>query len=229
MKRLHRLLFSLALVAFVGAASAQTYELSSKWYTADWTAGTWPGKHGLPGVYCLTFPMPDTATELGYGFFNENSIHFTQVRYPDRVAAYVVSSTVPAGRSASEEVSRLLSLERQAEAAYGVSYGISEGISSFGPTVSLRIKNVAPKGRSAPFPLVRPIIRPAREPIETLSVHKLFVRGLDRFEIAAIQLAPEGASDATEAEMNQRLVKLVDQIVQSLQSCTASIPLRTAK
>ncbi len=229
MSRFHRLLIALATGLIAVSSGAQTYELSGKWNTAEWTAGTWNGQHSLPGVYCLTFPAPTTAIKMGYGFFNQNGIFLTQVIYPDRSAVSIVTSTIPAGRSASEEIARLLTYERQAEAAYGVSYNIVEGNTDFGPTLSLRIKNVAPRGRNGPFPLVRPIIRPAKEPIETMSVHRLFVRGPDRFEVAAMQLAPEAAGETTEAEMTKRLSTLADQVVNALQTCTEAIPIRAPK
>ena len=208
---------------------AQTYELSGKWYTAEFVRGAWHGKHGLPNVYCLTFPSAGAATEIGQGFFNARGIFLTQVRYPDQLTVSIVASSVPAGRTSDQEVSSLLALERGGEASYGTTYNISETQSDFGRVVNLRIKNVAPSGRSAPFPLVRPMIRPAREPIETLSVHRLFVRGPDRFEVAVFQVAPTPSTETTEAEMTARLTAIADQTVTSLQTCTGSIPVRIPK
>src|SRR4029453_16006678 len=104
---------------------------------------------------------------------------------------------------ADEEFGRLLANERQAEKAYAHNYGIEQLQTSFGPTISLRIKNVADRAQNGPFPLVRPIYRPAKEPIESLSVHRLFVRGSDRFEVAVLQMAKQPASDGTESEMTQ--------------------------
>jgi hypothetical protein len=222
----------LALVALTASAlvAAQGYELAGKWYTMKWPPGSWSGKHSLPNVYCLTFPSASSAVELGHGFFKGGGIYLTQVLYSDQAAAYIVASTIPAGRSAEDELNRLRSNERQAEAAYGVSYNITENQSAFGTTINLRIKNVAPQGGKAPpFPLARPMISSARSPIETLSVHRLFVRGPDRFEVATFQFAPNPAGENAEAEMTERLTGLADQLVKSLQECTATIPVRIPK
>jgi hypothetical protein len=226
LQRLRRVLLTVAAASLSFCATAQNYELAGQWHTMKWSPGSWNGTHRLPQVYCLTFPAAGTAIEMGHGFYNRGGIYLTQVLYPDRVAAFIVASTIPAGRSASEEVSRLLALERQAEAAYGVSYNIAKGETAFGPTVTLRIKDVAPQGRGGPFPLVRALVRPAKAPIETLSVHRLFARGPDRFEVATFQLAPEGANESIEAAMTERLTGLADRIVQSLQECTGSMPPR---
>lgn len=124
-------------------------------------------------------------------------------------------------------MTRILAGERTAEAAYGTSYDITETQTFFGRTVGLKIRNVAPQGGDAPFPLVRPLITAPRVPIETVSVHRLFVRGMNRFEVATAQLAPTAANDDTEAEMTQRLTLLVDGIVSSLQSCTMAMSARS--
>ena len=217
------LLLTLALTSATPSMS-QGFAPSGQWHTMKWSPGTWNGKHTFPNVYCLSFPRPASAIELGYGLYNEGSIFFTQVLYPNNIAAFIVVSTIPAGRSAAEEVSRLLANEKRAEAAYGVSYNIIESRSDFGPTIYLKLKDVAPKGRNAPFPLVRPILRPARTPIESLAVHRLFVRGLDRFEVATFQLAPNPATDATESEMTNSLTELADQVVKSIYDCTNTMP-----
>ena len=225
----YKLVLTLAVTFVALPVVAQDYKLSGKWNTMTWSSGSWKGQHNFPGVYCLTYPAASTATELGSGFFNGGAIHFTQVRYPERVGAFIVVSTVPNGRSASDEVARLLSLERQAEAGYGTSYNIVETDSALGTVLNLKIKDVAPESRNGPFPLVRPIIRPAKKPIESLSVHRVFVRGPDRFEVAVLQLAPERATENTESVMATNLTALADQIVASLQECTASIPLRAPR
>jgi hypothetical protein len=224
--QLRRFLLALAAISLSFCATAQNLELAGQWRTVKWSPGSWNGMHRLPQVYCLTFPAAGTAMGMGHGFYSRGAIYLTQVLYPGMVAASIVASTIPTGRSASEEVSRLLAMERQAEAAYGVSYNIKQGETAFGPTVSLRIKDVAPQSRGGPFPLVRALIRFAKAPIETLSVHRLFAHGSNRFEVATFQMAPEGANASTEAAMTERLAGLADDIVQSLQDCTGSMPAR---
>jgi hypothetical protein len=229
MSSILRLLVLLAILAPTFPSTAQTYQLEGKWYTATWTPGSWHGEHKFPPVYCVTFPRPQTALELGHGFYNRNAIYLTQVMYPENTGAFIVVSSLPAGRGAEEEITRLLSVERAAEAAYGTTYGITEMQTGFGRAIGLKIRNVAPQAGKTPFPLVRPIIRQARAPIESLSVHRIFVRGPDRFEVATLQLAPATANELTETEMTERLTALADEIVSSLQSCTARLPARVAR
>jgi hypothetical protein len=229
MSSILRFFILLAAITLPVSAFPQAYELSGKWYTMQWTPGSWHGEHRLPPVYCVKFPRPQTALELGHGFYNRNAIYLTEVMYPENTGAFVVVSSIPAGRTADEEVTRLLSVEKAAEAAYATSYDITESQTLFGRTIGLKIRNVAPQAGKTPFPLVRGIIRQARPPIETLSVHRIFVRGADRFEVATLQLAPAAAKESTEAEMTERLTALADEIVSSLQSCTASLPVRAAR
>ncbi len=215
-----RVMLLLITLMLPAAVRPQAFQLEGKWQTARWTRGSWNGEHRFPPVYCVRFPAAHAALEMGHGFYNRNSIHLTQVLYTENIGAFIVTSTVPVGRSQDEEITRLLAGERVAETAYATSYNISETQTLFGRTIGLRIRNVAPRGGNAPFPLVRPLIRVARTPIETLSVHRIFARGLNRFEVATAQLAPNSATADTEAEMTQRLTVLADGIVSSLQSCT---------
>ena len=219
------LLLTLTLPA---AVRPQTFQLEGKWQTVKWTRGSWNGEHRFSPVYCVRFPTANEAFGLGQGFYNLKSDHLTQVFYAENISAFIVSSTIPVGRSEDEEITRILAGERSAEAAYGTSYGITEMKTPFGRTVGLKIRNVAPQGGDAPFPLVRPLIGTPRVPIETLSVHRIFVRGLNRFEVATAQLAPTPASDRIEAQMTQRLTVLAEEIVLSLQSCTTAMPTRSS-
>ncbi len=207
-------------------AFAQPYELSGKSYEMTWPKGNWKGKFGFPGVYCVTFPQAERAERLTTAMFNRNAINLTRVVYADRLAAAIAISTVPVGRSAEAEVARMAANEQMAEQAYRHSYHITQFATAFGPTIGLRINDVVPDGPGGPFPLVRALYNPARPPLESMSVHRLFVRGPDRFEVAVIQMAPRPASDATEAEMEQRLTAFADDLVRSLQSCTAGMPER---
>jgi hypothetical protein len=224
--RLRGFVLALAAISLSTCAAAQNFELYGQWHTMRWSPGSWNGKHALPSAYCVDFPAADTAIELGHGFYNRGGIYLTQVLYPGKAGAFIVASTIPKGRSANEEVSRLLAMEKNAEAVFGINYNIVQSETAFGPTVNLMVKDVAPRGRTAPFPLIRAMLRPAKAPIESLSVHRLFARGSNRFEVATLQLAPEGANEGTEAAMTERLTALADRIVQSLQECTAAMPVR---
>jgi hypothetical protein len=81
-------------------------------------------------------------------------------------------------------------------------------------------KDVPRQTTDGPFPLFRAIFNSAKLPIESLAVHRIFVRGSNRFEIAAHQFEPEKATDQTESEMVARLNAFVDDLTNALQSCT---------
>src|SRR5712671_1775605 len=140
-----------------------------------WSAGAWDGKHEFPHVYCVTFPAAKSALRLGHAMFNQSAIYLTHVEYPQALVAAIVVSTVPAGRLVKEEVTRLVEVERNLELEYKHDYGITQFSTEFGPTIGLRIKDVAPGGKIGPFPLVRGLYRPAKQPIQSLSIHRLFI------------------------------------------------------
>ena len=222
-------LLGLLVSFFVAAtAGAQTYQPGNG-ASEHFDPGTFDGKFKFSDVYCVTFPSAQNAFSFVEQWYNADAIHLVRVEYPGRFMANIVVSTVPAGRSAAEEVARLRDGERAAERAYGTNYNITDFATQFGPTIGLRIKDVAPGGREGPFPLVRALYRAAKQPIESLSVHRLFVRGPDRFEIAVYQTAPANANDSTEAQMTERLTKFADELVASLQECTAKMPARQAQ
>ena len=203
---------------------AQEYELTGKAYTATWSPpGTWDGQHTFPDVYCVKFPSPKTAKDLAYAFYNRSAIYLASVVYPENLVAAIVVSSIPPGRTAEFEVSRLANIEGQAARDYKTNYNITEFKTAFGPTVGLRINNVADHGKAGPFPLVRALYSAPAQHIHSMSVHRLFVRGLNRFEIAVIQLAKQPTDSSTEPKMVRRLTKLADEMVSSLQSCTATI------
>src|SRR6478672_6274639 len=92
----------LALSAALGTsgALAQTFQLSSKFYEAQFVRGnSWDGKHNFINVFCLEFPRSKDAEALAWAMYNNNSLYFSRAAYKDATALYVVTSTVPAGRS----------------------------------------------------------------------------------------------------------------------------------
>lgn len=226
---LAKTLVGLLAITLPLAVGAQTYALSGKWHTVRWSPGSWNGQHDFPKVYCLTFPEARLATELGHGFFGRGGIYMTQVAYPEELGVFVVVSTIPEGRSADEEIERLLANERRNEASHGSSHHIREVQTGFGRTIAAEMRDIAPNSTAGPFPLVRPFMASPRKPIASLSVHRIFVRGPDRFEVAALQLAPESAVESTAEAMSARLTSLVEDAVRSLQECTSSMPLRTPR
>ena len=226
------LILSLALaLQCAQGVSAQQFALSGMVNTEKWTpANSWKGSHELPGVYCLSFPNSHKAVELTYAPYNNNAIFFTSVLYGKDTLSTIVVSTIPPGRTREFEVARLTEGERQAEKFYGVPYHISEFKTAFGPTIGLRINNVADASRAKiPFPLVRPPLAVPEGELYSMSVHRLFVRGENRFEVASWQLAKQPTSKKTESTMAAALTKFTDEVVAALQDCTAKLPLQSTK
>lgn len=218
-----------ALVSF-SANAEMKYELSGKQYTTRFVKGKWwDGKHSFPKVYCITFPTPDKAQELRQAMFNNNAIYQVDVPYENNLFLSVVSSTIPSNQTTEEAMAKVLANERRNEVEtekYGLSYVVSELSTSFDLTVGIVVRNPGPGNSYGPFPLTRSFMGEANGPLLSMSVHRIFARGHDRFEVAAIQLAPKQTTAEAEAEMTTTLSTITDQAVASLQECTASIPVR---
>lgn len=226
---------SMGLMIFPISTMGETYTLSGQAYTTKYTPGQWDGKYVFPNVYCTTFPMPEKAINLRQAFFNNKAIFLVDVPYPDKLVATIAVSTVPESQTADEALAKILSNERNNELAMtkaGIGYRVSELSSDFGRTVAIVATNPSIGDKNGPFPLSRSFFAPpsaATEPVGSMSVHRLFVRGHDRFEVAIIQIASKLSSVATGDEMATRLSAIADDLVRSLQQCTASIPIRVPK
>ncbi|WP_050476948.1 hypothetical protein [Herbaspirillum rhizosphaerae] len=229
-RKFQKKIVSLGIVLALGAMPvlAQQYTLSGKTYEMTWPNGGWDGKYAFPGVFCVAFPTPDRAKRMVTGMFNRNAIHLVRTIYDQQIMAAIAVSVVPEGRDAEAEITKLADMYRQGESASGRSFGVERLTTGFGPTLGLKMKDIAPESRNGPFPLnIGAFYNPAKQPIESLSVHRVFVRGPDRIEVAVFQMAPQPAVAETEAEMTRRLTDLADKLVTSLQSCTSTMPVRT--
>ena len=223
-----RSLVAISALLFATGAKCQNYDVSSDLLESSWAPGTWDGEEKFYDVYCLTFPEKAVAERKEEAFFNKNAVHLTSVEYPNRLLATIVVSTLPPGRTEEQERKRLLEIEHQGEKLYEHNYGISQNESAFGSVIGLSIRNVSPRGKRAPFPLVRPLLTPKDGPIQSFSSHRIFVRGPDRFEIAVLQLSPEIVTDETEKQMTDRVTKFADVMFTSLLQCTSKLPVRSA-
>jgi hypothetical protein len=58
----------------------------------------WAGEHRFGDVFCLRFPDPSDSTALAETMFNDNTLYFSRLEYPNRrLNLYVVTSRLPAG------------------------------------------------------------------------------------------------------------------------------------
>ena len=228
-------LFSLALVhELVAPAIAETYQLSGKSYEMTWTKGDWDGSMGFPKVYCAKAPMPEKAISFVQTMFNGNAIYVGKILYPDNVLLAVVFSSMPAGRSAQEEFEKQLARSKESQErarAAALLFEVSELSTKFGPTVGVRINNVeSDTPNTGPFPLAKNIVARKDGALSSMSVHRLFAKGSDRFEVAAMQmLSPASSNAVSERDVAERLIGAVESLTESLQSCTQSLPDRVGR
>jgi hypothetical protein len=222
----------LALLTLSESAIGESYTLSGQAITKRHVSGQWDGKHTFPDVYCTSFPMPEKALYTRSAYFNNQSIYLVDVLYPEKIVAFIAVSTIPAGQSAADAVKKIIVNERVAEATMasaGVGYKVSELSTDFGQTVAIVSTNPSLGNRNGPFPLSKSFFASPNpeKPVGSVSVHRLFARGQNRFEVAVIQQAPQLSSIEVGAEMETKLSSIADEIVGSLQKCTASIPTRS--
>jgi hypothetical protein len=165
--------------------------------------------------------------------FNRNAIYLARIEYPEKLLLAVAFSSIPPGRSAEEDVAKLLATNREIQDRTkntSAVFEVSELTTSFGPTVGLRINNIeSDTPTTGPFPLARKLVISPNGALLSMSVHRLFARGSDRFEVAAMQRAPQPTSDSTEKEMYERLTEMVNALSKSLQQCTGTLPARIPK
>ena len=234
MKKMFSILAALSflgLMAFSITAIGETYTLSGQAITTKYSPGSWDGKFTFPNVYCTAFPIPEKAVSLRQAFFNNKTIFLVDALYPEKLVTTIAVSTVPANQDSAEAITNILNNERNNEIAMvkaGIGYKVSELSTDFGRTVSVVTTNPSLGDKNGPFPLSRSFFTsPSLEkPVGGISVHRLFIRGHDRFEVAVIQQAPQLSSILVGSEMTSRLTTIADEMVNSLQKCTLSIPVR---
>lgn len=175
-------------------------------------------------VYCIDLPDDVPATGSMFGMLGNNAISFYRATYSGGLNGYVVTSTVPEERSAADEFALQLERERRTEALFApVStidrYRVELGQAAWGPVLGVRIINIREISESGPFPVARMLLDDEQQ-LYTMSVHRIFTRGGDRFEIAA--LGTPGVDESADA-LDHRLSSLADAMVQSLQACTSAM------
>lgn len=218
----------LALLLPLATAAAE-YTFSEGPLTATFLrdASWWDGRHALPGVYCLRFPHPERAESFSQGLLNGGGISYARVVYADRLAAYVITSTLPDGRTAAEEIHSLQDIERHAAEATGGRYRVTLSSAGFGPVVELQLHDVVEQAPGGPFPLVRAQLSDVGRPPASVSAHRLFVRGPDRFEVAVLGGADSAPGDDEDATaLRQKVTAFADGLLAAVQDCTGRMPVR---
>ncbi|MEY2633801.1 MAG: hypothetical protein RIR00_2455 [Pseudomonadota bacterium] len=218
-----------ALLAPSAACAQQSFQLSSKFLEARFSAGQkiWDGQHRFGNVFCLKFPQPAEADALAEAMYNNNTLYFSRAAYKDMTALYVIASTVPAGRSAEAEIGNLAAQNQRGVDARPDYFKQTRIDSLLGPSLQLTIRNSTEGSNESPFPFARAVaIRPDGQ-LASLSVHRLFVRNRDRIEVAGLRYFNAPLSPDREAEAIAALSAFVEAAADSLQSCSQGLPPRT--
>lgn len=224
------LVILLACLGFSPIAYGEGYQLSSKSYDAALPKGAWKGELLFPNVYCAKAPSPEKAEHLTQAMYNNNTLYRVAIEYPEKVLLAVAFSSIPMGRAADEDVATILTMnqmmQNQVKNTAAV-LEVSDLTTSFGKTVGLRMNNVkSDTPEVGPFPFARQIFIPPNGGLFSMSVHRIFARGAVRFEVAAMQIAPQQQTSSTEDQMKDRLSTMVDTLMDSLQKCTEALPVR---
>ena len=217
----------LAIVGATGASAQQPFQLSSKFHEASFIRGNaWDGQHRFATVLCLTFPRSTDAEALAEAMYNNNTLYFSRAAYKDLTALYVVASTVPAGRSVEAEIEKLGSQNQRYVDAYPANFKQSRVSGLLGPSLVLTVRNSTEGPKESPFPFARSVANRPDGQLASLSVHRVFVHGRDRIEVAGLRYFKTPLGADREAEAVTELSAFVEAAAGSLQSCTASLPPR---
>jgi hypothetical protein len=207
------------------ALAQQPFQLSSKFYEAQFSGlNLWNGEHRFNKVFCLTFPNAGDAASFAEALYNNDRLYFSRAAYNNLTALYVVSSTVPAGRSAEDEIANLEASHETLVATYPKNVSRSAESGSLGRSLRLVVRNATEGNSQSPFPFVRPTSNPPDGGLASASVHRLFVRNGNRIEVAGLRYFRELLHAEREVEAVAELSAIVEQAAQSLQACTANMP-----
>lgn len=194
----------------------------------------WDGKFQFPNVYCLTFPMSNETNSWEQSFYKNGAIILVDAFYPEQTIATVTVSSIPDSQNPQEAIGKIKSRELENEKKLsdsGIIYKVSESTTKFGQTISIIDSNPVLKTANGPFPLIRSFLInqevKGKQPLLSMSAHRLFVRGHDRFEISVIQINLQKLESLSEVNVSSRLNSMADEMLTSLQECTSSMPIRT--
>ena len=224
--------FCLALLAssFTSAAvgtTQQTFQLSSKVYTLDFSLGKFPGLvHRFNNVFCLPLPPDPQLKEISYALYNNNGIYFSHIAYRDPTVLYVVTSGVPADRSVEEEIGILAARNEIGMRLHAGHFTQFQKTGLLGLSLVQIVRNARQGKEDSPFPLARNVINVPNGRLVSLSVHRVFVRGGQRIELAGLRYFDAPVDSDREQEVIADLSEFVERAADALQSCTANLPVR---
>lgn len=222
-------LFAAVLGSAGPTAAQQSFQPSTKFLETEFVRGNaWGGEHRFENVFCLTIPRPSDVKSLTVAMYNSNALYYSKAMYRDidTTGLFVVTSTVPVGRSVETEIGNMEALNQENAAAYPDNFKQGRMTGPLGPSLLLTIRNATAGSKDRPFPFVRHVANHADGQLRTLSVHRLFVRGSDRIEVAGLRYFSTPIGMDGEGDAVAKLSALVESAADSLQSCSANLPPR---
>lgn len=209
------------------AVAQQSFERSSKVMDVDFgRTPNWAGKHSFGNVFCLNFPESGKIKWLEYAMYNNNALYHSRAtyNYPDTTALYVVTSVVPAGRSVEVEIGNMEAQNQRSVQANPSIFKQQRVNGLLGPSLTLTIRNARDgDGKQTVFPFSRSVVSRPDGLLVSLSVHRLFVVGGNRIEVAGLRYYKSPISAEQEAQAISEFSALVEAAANSLQSCTLEL------
>jgi len=218
-----RCLLALSALAYLPAPRAQEFSEGPLNMKIE-GALRWNGLHAFQDVYCLRFPDAEDVSNTVEGLLANDGISYFRVTYEQtQMKAYVVTSTLPKGRSEDEEFLRLVRSEQDDADRVNASVGreryfVTAKRGALHPVVVVRIAGIAEYDRNGRFPVARPLLANDVTPFPH-STHRFFARNGNRIEVAVLGEAAQPDAPGAMTELDRKLDALADRITESIQRC----------
>ncbi len=210
--------------ATASTASMPAYSVTGTPVVAQWSGDgpRWSGDHSFLNVFCLRAPAPASVSRVAEALFNNGSLYFSRIDYPQAMALYVVTSTMPAHLDRHSEHTDQKARARQLAEQIPTHAVAGEVQTALGTNVTLRLRNVLQGDLTAPFPFERRFAGEPDSPLQSLSVHQLFSNNGSRIELAALRFFEPALTREQEAGAVASLEAFVAEAADSLAQCTAN-------
>lgn len=187
---------------------------------------SWNGHLAFGEVYCVDFPSPERAHARTTGLLNGTAVALARVEYPeDRLAAFIVASTLPAGLSDADEHQHQLARARQVVEQLDGLVSAETRDSPLGPVIAFGLRNVMPERGDALFPLELEFYDAPE--VVSWGETRVFSRRPDRLEVAVLAIPGRDATPAQRQQAQRSAAEHADRLLASLQRCTGAMPRRT--
>lgn len=223
------LILAAALPCTDEAAAQQAFQLSGKVREATFANGQWHGEHRFRNVFCLRFPRSNTVETFSEALYNNNALYYGHATYAGQTGLYVIAATAPPAISAEAELAKLIERNDKLVQRFprNVSFRKIEG--ALGTSLAVTVRNPRESGKGVPFPLTWEIDSSDGQPLASLSVHRMFMHGQNRIEVAGLRHFKDPVDASDEGRAISDFTELVELAAASLQSCTAELAAAAGK